>query len=172
MLGQHCIKSWSTTQAFISLSSAESEYYGMVKAASVSIGMQSMLRDMGVSTDIEVLTDATAAKGIASRRGLSSRTRHVAVHYLWLQERVISGQIKVSKVKGTANPADLLTKYLAQDCIHRYMQTAGLIFSTGRASLAPQVGSVNPLRIRDWRCDQRLTAVRTSKGVLSAGGCK
>ena len=29
--GQHCVKSWSTTQAFISLSSGESEYYGIVK---------------------------------------------------------------------------------------------------------------------------------------------
>ena len=38
-------------------------------------------------------------------------------------------------------------------------------------SLAPQVASVNPLRTRDWRCDLRLSTVRNTKGVLTAGGC-
>ena len=32
MLGQHLIKSWSTTQVAISLSSGEAEFYGVVKA--------------------------------------------------------------------------------------------------------------------------------------------
>ena len=172
MVGQHCIKSWSTTQAFISLSSAESEYYGIVKGASVSLGMQSMFRDMGFSTNIEILTDASAAKGIASRRGLSSRTRHVAVHYLWLQERVVSGQIKVSKVKGTSNPADLLTKHLTQDCMARYMQTVNLIFKDGRAEIAPQVSSLNPLRTHSWQSGLHLRSFRASRGALSEGGCK
>ena len=170
MVGQHCIKSWSTTQAFISLSSAESEYYGVVKGASISLGMQSMYRDMGLSTDIELLTDASAAKGIASRRGLSSRTRHVAVHYLWLQERVISGQIKVSKVKGTSNPADLLTKHLTQDCMKRYMQTVNLIFLEGRADIAPQVSNVSPLRTHSWQSDLRLLTVRTLERTPDRGG--
>ena len=105
--GGRCIKSWSSIQAFMSLSSGESEYYGVVKGASVGLGIKSLLAYMGVSVSVDIHTDATAAKGIASRKGLSSRTRHVSVHYLWVQDRVISGDIRVHKVKGDINPADL-----------------------------------------------------------------
>ena len=101
------------------------------------MGLQSMLKDMGIKVTIEVLTDASAAKGIATRRGLSSRTRHVAVHFLWLQERVAAGQIKILKVKGDINPADLLTKYLTRDIMLRHMATARLALAEGRAHIAP-----------------------------------
>jgi len=65
MLGSHCVKSWSSTQAFIALSSGEAEFYGVVKGASVGLGMKSLLADMGVDVHVNVHTDATAAKGIA-----------------------------------------------------------------------------------------------------------
>ena len=87
----------------ISLSSDESEYYGVVKGASVGLGVQAMLRDMGFDFPLEIMTDATAAKGIASRRGLG-RTRHIDVHYLWVQERVGNGDIALKKVWGVRTP--------------------------------------------------------------------
>lgn len=70
MIGGCCIKTWSSTQSLIALSNGEAEYYGVVKAASVAFGTQAMLQDMGLSLPIEIMTDASAAKGIASRRGL------------------------------------------------------------------------------------------------------
>ena len=48
MLGTHLIKSWSSTQASVSLSSGEAEFYGVVKAGGVTLGYQSLLRDVGV----------------------------------------------------------------------------------------------------------------------------
>ena len=47
MLGGCAIKSWASTQALVSLSSAEAEYYGVVKAASVGLGIKSMMSDLG-----------------------------------------------------------------------------------------------------------------------------
>jgi len=111
MLNGCCIKTWSSTQSLISLSSGESEYYGIVKGASVGLGTQAMLKDLGFKLNLEVLTDASAAKGIASRRGLG-KTRHIQVHFLWVQERVGAGDIVLKKVWGGENPADLLTKIL------------------------------------------------------------
>ena len=62
----------------------EAEYYGLVKGGSVSIGIQSMAADMGVSLSAIVLkTDASAATGIASRRGLG-KVMHLAASQLWL----------------------------------------------------------------------------------------
>ena len=70
-LGQHTIRTWSSTQAVIALSSGEAEYYGLVKAAAQSLGIKAMLTDLGIHDAVQILirTDASAAIGIAQRRG-------------------------------------------------------------------------------------------------------
>ena len=42
LYGNHCIRSYSSTQATIALSSAEAEYYALVKAGSIALGMRAM----------------------------------------------------------------------------------------------------------------------------------
>ena len=42
MFGEHCLRSWSSTQSVVSQSSAEAEYYASRKAASVGLGMRSL----------------------------------------------------------------------------------------------------------------------------------
>ena len=39
--------------------------------------------------------------------------RHLQIRDLWLQKEVSEGRIKVFKVRGEDNPADLMTKYLS-----------------------------------------------------------
>ena len=112
MHGSHLVKSWSITQAVIALSSGEAEYYAMVKGGCVGIGMQSIMSDLEVKADIEISTDASAAKGIASRTGLG-KVRHIEVSQLWLQDHVSTGKIKVNKVDGGDNLADTLTKHVS-----------------------------------------------------------
>ena len=141
MIGGCCIKSWASTQGLISLSSAEAEYYGIVKASSVGLGVKAMFRDLGYNFELDILTDASAAKGIASRRGLG-KTRHIDVHYLWVQERVHRGDLTVSKCWGGENPADLMTKYLNRDKISKAMHVFGFKYLEGRAEQAPTVASI------------------------------
>ena len=141
MLGECCVKSWSSTQSLIALSSGEAEYYGVVKGSSSGLGLQSLCKDLGFPVELEVLTDATAAKGIASRKGLSSKTRHIQVHYLWLQDKVAHNDFKLSKVWGQDNPADLLTKYLTRDKIDHAMKLFGLHILEGRSAEAPLLTS-------------------------------
>ena len=57
-LGQHVIRSWSSTQTVIALSSGEAEFYSIVKGASQSIGVRSMLKDLGFSFKVNKFTDA------------------------------------------------------------------------------------------------------------------
>ena len=140
MIGGCAVKSWSSTQSLIALSSGEAEYYGVVKASSVGLGIKSMMADLGFRMDLAILTDASAAKGIASRRGLG-KTRHVAVHYLWVQEKVRRGDLVISKVWGGDNPADLLTKYLTRDKMDRCMLTFGLEYMAGRSAIAPEIAN-------------------------------
>ena len=123
MHGQHAIKTWSSTQGTIALSSAEAEYYGIVKAASQGLGIKSLLKDFNRECTLEILTDASAAKSIANRTGLG-KLRHIDTRYLWVQQRVARGDFKVCKVWGKENPADLLTKELPERDINRHCAAA------------------------------------------------
>ena len=138
MFGSHCTKSWASTQAVIALSSGEAEYYGLVKAASVGLGVRAMQNDMGISTNLHIYTDAEAARGIATRRGLG-RTRHIEVHYLWVQERVAHKDFELHRVRGQANPADLCTKHLDRSKMHEHMFRFNFHYLPGRAIECPDL---------------------------------
>ena len=138
MLGRHMVKSWSSTQANVSLSSGEAEYYGLVKGASVAIGVKSMHAEVGIPICIRVSTDASAAKVIASRRGLG-KVRHIEVHQLWVQDKVASGEVEVRKVDGKANLADLLTKHVGSEDIRVHMHHTCQQYAQGRHDIMPHV---------------------------------
>ena len=97
-----------------------------------------MFKDMGISVSINVHTDAEAAKGIASRTGLG-KTRHIAVHYLWVQECVRLGKFKLFKVRGDDNPADLLTKHLLSDRLRHLMKLFSATVREGRSAVTPAI---------------------------------
>ena len=135
-MGRHMIKCWSSTQATVALSSGEAEYYGMVKGCSTAIGVRSMLADLGVEVKIRLRTDASAAKGIASRRGLG-KIRHLELHQLWLQEKVNKREIEVMKIKGEGNLADALTKPLDGKATKDHIWLTNQEIKTGRHALTP-----------------------------------
>ena len=76
MLGTHLLKSWSSTQASVALSSGEAELYGVVKASSIALGQQSLFSDLGLTSTVRVWTDSSAAMGICQRTGLG-QLRHI-----------------------------------------------------------------------------------------------
>ena len=48
------------------------------------------MKELGVEVDLRLMTDASAALGIATRRGLGN-VRHIEVSKLWIQEKVSDG---------------------------------------------------------------------------------
>ncbi len=139
MLGQHLIKSWSTTQVPISLSSGEAEFYGVVKASSVALGYQAMMEDLGLRMAVRVWTDSTATMGICGRRGLG-KLRHIDTQCLWIQQKVRRKDIELRKIRGEMNPADLFTKHLpGEDKIKSLVKLLSCEFRGGRAATAPRL---------------------------------
>ena len=138
MRGGHCIKHWSTTQTTVALSSGEAELGGICRGASHGLGLQSIAEDLGISLDLEVLTDATAAIGICRRRGLG-RIRHLHVADLWVQDRLRKGDFRLTKVLGTENPADMLTKHVPRDILRKHMERVNIFAEEGRAKSAPTI---------------------------------
>jgi hypothetical protein len=138
MSGSHMLKSWSTTQQVIALSSGEAEYYSMVRGGSMGLGIKSMSEDMGVSLKgVVIKTDASAAKGIASRRGLG-KVRHIDVSQLWLQDRVGKGDIVIEKVSTHVNLSDALTKHVDSGVLGKHMISVGLTIVQSRHELMPE----------------------------------
>ena len=110
----------------------------MVKGASIAIGLQSVLKDFQITCGIEVKSDASAAIGIANRRGLG-KVRHIEVCQLWLQDKVRKGDIKITKVGTFENLADALTKFVGRESIDMHMKGTSQMITPGRHELAPKI---------------------------------
>ncbi len=74
MFGNHCVKTYRQMQDKIALSSAESEFYRILKATATGLGIEGLMEDLGVGVDAEVREPS-------------------------LQDRVAKGELKIVKVK-------------------------------------------------------------------------
>jgi hypothetical protein len=136
LLGTHLLKHWASTQKKITLSSGEAELGAVVRGFSEALGLQSVGRDLGVELQPEVHADSSAAIGICHRCGIG-KIRHLAVAQLWVQDIVRAKQVRLHKVLGTLNPADLMTKPLPRAEIDGHLRRLGLSRAVGRAETAP-----------------------------------
>ena len=142
LLGKHLVKSWSTTQTVVSLSSGEAEYYGVAKGACEGVGIVGLIEDMsGTRAKIDIATDSSAAKGIATRRGVG-KVKHLETRTLWVQDQVERGRLRVRKIDGEHNQADVLTKYLSGGRLSRLLENLPVRFAGGRHELAPQLQEI------------------------------
>ena len=118
------LKSWSSTQATVALSSGEAEYYALVKGAAEGLGIQALMKDLGWKGKVRINVDASAAKSVASRVGIG-KIRHLDVKFMWIQEAVRAGRIVIRKVRGVENPADILTKPRSIDEVEDLLKSIG-----------------------------------------------
>jgi hypothetical protein len=126
MLGMHTVKTACNLQSTIALSSGESEWYGLVKGSAVGLGFQSLMADWGINLSLEILSDSSAARGFSARKGLG-KMRHIQTRYLWVQERVHEGHLKIVAIKGTKNPADVLTKPVTGQLRKKHLERLGFV---------------------------------------------
>ena len=128
MLGNHCIKTWSSTQGAVALSSAEAEFNAMVVGVTRAKGLASLARELGfvyLGVVVNLGTDSSAAKSFVNRRGFG-RMRHIEIRELWLQKEVNEGKVKVFKLAGDLNPADLMTKALGLEEVRIRLRNLGI----------------------------------------------
>ena len=116
----------------------------MVKGSAMAKGTQSVMTGMGIHNGITAVghstvhTDSSAAKGIATRKGLG-KVRHIEVSQLWVQQEVSSGRIRIVKVKGTDNIADILTKHIDNATLNRHCNTMHMQRSKDRHHMNPDI---------------------------------
>ena len=140
MVGGCNIKHWSKTQPTIALSSGEAELNGIGAGIAQGLGVQSICRDLGYNYNLRVHSDATAAIGIARRRGMG-KIRHLDTTDLWVQEVVRSGRVELVKVLGSENPADVLTKFVDRPLLDKMLAKMNMQKLDGRAKCAPAIAA-------------------------------
>ena len=117
----------SRTQATVALSSGEAELYAIGSGVADALFVRSLLEESRLfgKTNIFVSTDSAVGKSIVSRFGASRKTKHVQLRFLYMQELVTTGLVRMKKVLGTLNPADILTKYVPGETLYRHLPTFG-----------------------------------------------
>ena len=119
-----CLKTWSTTQTVVALSSGEAEYYASVKRCAGGLAIQSFCRDLGIDVNVQIWTDSEACRGICNRTGLG-KIKHMDVQLLWLQDAVRRERVKLGRVRGDKNAADLMTKHVSRVVIEKHLGRLG-----------------------------------------------
>ena len=114
--GRHCVKHGSNLQSTIALSSGESEYYALVKAAAIGLSIQALMAYWNEKYDLVLYSDSSAARGTASRRGLG-KLRHVQARYLWLHERVSENSLKIVSGGHTRTSQTCLQSQLVKNVV-------------------------------------------------------
>ena len=123
--GHHTLATWST-QKVVSQTNAEPECCSMVRCASESIGLVNTIRELGHETHVRIWTDAAAARGLALRSGGTRR-------------KCFYQELRSEKIRGTVNPADLMTKQLDGKCLVMLCDLLSIKRISGRPNLAPKL---------------------------------
>ena len=134
-LGEATVKTAAKGQAVIALSTGEAEYYGLISTASTALGEQAMMADWGVKLSVNIAMDASAGISIGSRRGLG-KVKHIDTCYLWVQEIVDQGRIRLKKVNTQDMLADLMTKPLDGQTAAKLLGRMGYCVRSGKHELA------------------------------------
>ena len=173
MVGKHLVKSWSSTQPTITLSSGEAELHGVVRASANGLGYLSLLADLGVHLRLRIWTDSTASQGMCTRQGLG-KVRHLDVQELWIQQRIRNGDFDLYKVLGDENPADLFTKAgLTCHRIHALLDLLGCEFRDGRSASAPalrQEGGTKIFNISHNKANRLISNTRSRRRLPTSSG--
>ena len=111
--GNHLIDSSCARQSVIALSSGEAEFYALTRGAASGMMSKQVWNPIGYeSVGLKLKTDSTAAKGIATRKGVG-KVKHLSLKELWIQDYLQRGEFKVEKESTVTNWADLNTKSLS-----------------------------------------------------------
>ena len=122
------IVSWmSQLQKIIALSTTEVEYVVVTEASKEMIWLQGLLTELGfVQEDNVLYSDSQSAIHLAKNSAFHSRTKHIGLRYHFIRSLLEDEVLKLEKIQGTKNPADMLTKTVTIDKLKLCSTSVGL----------------------------------------------
>ena len=112
----------------MALSSAEAELYAIGSGICESLHIRSVLLESGIASKVNltVFTDSSSAKTVSSAFGTTRKTRHVQLKYLFMQNLIHQGIVRMRKVRGDLNPSDILTKGVKPETLRSLLHHFGI----------------------------------------------
>ena len=109
--------SWmSRLQKIVTLSTTEAEYMAMTETSKEMIWLQGLLTELGFKQEKNVLySDSQSAIHLAKYSAFHSRTKHIGPRYHFIISLLEDVVLKLEKIQGSKNPADMLTKMVTID---------------------------------------------------------
>ncbi|KAL5742312.1 hypothetical protein ACOSP7_029044 [Xanthoceras sorbifolium] len=120
--------SWvSQLQKIVALSTTEAEYVAVTEASKEMVWLQSFLGELGKKQEDNVLyCDSQSAIHLAKNPSFHSRTKHIQLRYHFIRSLLEDGILKLEKISGAQNPADMLTKTVTTDKLKLCSASVGL----------------------------------------------
>ena len=107
-MGTHTLRTWSSTQAVVAMSSGEAEFYAVVRCVCALLGLQGLLRDLGMPMTIHSVSqmhrphEAWPCAGVVGKTSIPKRGP--------CGSKLIGESSRSNKVSGSTNPVGLRTK--------------------------------------------------------------
>ena len=109
-------------------SSAEAELYAINTGATEALYLRNLLMELLriKHINIKIHTDSSSGKSMATRIGSSRKAKHIELKHLFIQQLVLNNIVRIIKIHTNDNPADILTKYVSTETLHRHLHSVGL----------------------------------------------
>ncbi|KAL7125651.1 hypothetical protein ABFS83_14G131000 [Erythranthe nasuta] len=129
ILGSGAISWCSKRQPTVSLSTTEAEYRAAAMAAQESTWLIYLLNELHQPLDymVSLLCDNQSAIRLAENPVFHARTKHVAVQYNFIREKVLQEEIKLEYIETKNQVADLFTKGLNSNQLTSLCHQLGLM---------------------------------------------
>ena len=122
--------SWSSKkQPTVALSSTEAEYRGRAMAACEIAWLRKLLQSLGckVEKPVTLYCDNMSSIQLANNPVFHARTKHIEVHYHYVQEKVLAHEIDLVYVSTHEQVADIFTQSLGAEKMQRFRAMLGVL---------------------------------------------
>ena len=159
------IKSFARHQTAVSLSTCESELFGIQAVIQDLLGLRQLVLRLveslgGIQSRLPkgviVKTDSASARDLLDATDVPRRSRHTEVRIYWVREQLESQRVVIVWMKGTENPSDMMTKVLDTRNFKRYRELLGFVAGEGILAISglpaqmmcetPETGALSAVR--------------------------
>ena len=110
-------------------SSCEAEYRVAFTATVECVWLRRLMDDLSVGQDsaTTIYTNNQSTLAVVRNPVFHARTKHIEVHYHYVRERLLVGEIGLAYVPTQDNLADLFTKALPREKFEAFRKALGLL---------------------------------------------
>ena len=120
--------SWvSELQKLVALSTTEAQYVAITEASKEMLWLKNFLVELGKTcVEHKLFSDSQRAIHLAKNPMFHSRTKHIQLRYHFIRSLLEDRELMLEKIRGSENPADMLTKMVAMDKLMLCVTSVGL----------------------------------------------